>query len=70
MSIKLFDQVISIVDFDKVHPGTLGTVVEIWEEGKLYEIEFFGQDYKTIGCITMNPSQFRKLSEEGNALFK
>lgn len=64
MNINLFDIVISLEEVDKIPVGTIGSIVEIWEENKFYEIEFFDKDHKTIDCITMKPSQFRKLTEE------
>ena len=64
MDIKLFDAVISIQAVDKIPIGTIGAVVEIWEENNLYEIEFVDKNHKTIDCVTMKPSQFRKLNDE------
>ncbi len=64
MNINLFDTVISLEKVDKIPAGTYGAVVEIWEIDKLYEIEFFDKMHKTIDCVSMKPSQFRKLTEE------
>ena len=64
MNINLYDTVISLEEIDNIPAGTIGAVVEIWEKDKSYEIEFFDKSHKTIGCITMKPSQFRKLAEE------
>ncbi len=64
MEIKLYDTVISVEEVDKIPVGTIGAVVEIWEEDKSYEIEFIDKNHKTIDCVTMKPSQFRKLSKE------
>ena len=64
MNIDLFDIVISLEAVDGVPVGTNGTIVEILEKDKFYEIEFFDKNHKTIGCVTMKPSQFRKLTLE------
>ena len=64
MDISLFDTVISLVDFDGIPKGTIGSIVEIWEKNKFYEIEFFDKNHETIKCISMMPSQFRKLTVE------
>lgn len=64
MNINIYDSVISLEEVDKIPVGTIGAVVEIWEKDKLYEIEFFDKNHKTIDCIAMKPSQFRKLTEE------
>lgn len=64
MEIKLYDTVISVEEVDKIPVGTIGAVVEIWEQDESYEIEFIDKSHKTIDCVTMKPSQFRKLTEE------
>ena len=64
MDIKVFDTVISLVDFDNIPKGTIGSIVEIWEKNKFYEIKFFDNNHDTIKCISMMPSQFRKLTKE------
>ena len=65
MKIELFDTVISLEDFENIPAGTLGAVVEIWKEDEYYEIEFIDvKTHKTIDCVSMDISQFRKLTEE------
>ena len=58
------EPVTNIVDFDNIPKGTIGSVVEIWEKNKFYEIEFFDKNHETIKCISMMPSQFRKLTAD------
>ena len=61
---KLYDTVLLVDDTLETPLNSIGTIVQIWEEKKKYEVEFFDKDWKTISCETLYPDQFRKLTEE------
>lgn len=61
---KLYDTVLLVDDTLETPLNSIGTIVQIWEEKKKYEVEFFDKDWKTISCETLCPDQFRKLAEE------
>ena len=41
--------------------GTKGTIVEIYNDDKAYEVEFVAPDGKTIGLLTLMPNDIRPI---------
>ena len=70
MNIKMFDLVKSINDKEGIKSGTIGTVVEIWKESELYEIEFSDESGNTLNCVTMKRGDFTPLSPNEIAKLK
>ncbi|MBI2611226.1 DUF4926 domain-containing protein [Candidatus Gottesmanbacteria bacterium] len=44
--------------------GDTGTIVEIYDHGKAYEVEFVAKTGKTIALITLAPSDIKPFSDE------
>ena len=61
MKNNLYDTVRSLTNRDQVNKGDEGTIVEIWQNGEYYEVEFLGKDGKTIGLLTMREGEFEKV---------
>lgn len=41
--------------------GNTGTIVEVYNDGKAYEVEFVAPDGGTIALLTLDPSDLRSL---------
>ena len=65
MTIKLLDliEVIKDVPAQKVRPGAVGTVVDVYTNPNLaYEVEFFDHSGRERALIALLPDQVRKIA--------
>jgi len=65
-SIQLLD-VVALTDTlpeHNLHPGQVGTVVEILAEGKAFEVEFSDRQGRTYASLGLRPDQFVVLHYE------
>ena len=62
MDIELFDVVKTLIDLPEAKKGTVGTIVEVWKPGELFEVELVDGHGDTIDCVSLKPSDFTKLS--------
>ncbi len=62
-NLELFDVIALTVDLpaENLWCGQVGTIVEIYEHGKAYEVEFVDQDGHTYGLLTLRPEQLMLL---------
>jgi Domain of unknown function (DUF4926) len=62
-NIKLFDVIALVVDLpqENLWSGQVGTIVEIYENGKAFEVEFVDNDGFTYGLLTLKPEQLMLL---------
>jgi Domain of unknown function (DUF4926) len=62
-NIKLFDVIALVVDLpqENLWSGQVGTIVEIYENGKAFEVEFVNNDGFTYGLLTLKPEQLMLL---------
>ena len=62
-SLKLLDVIALTVDLpeENLWCGQVGTIVEIYENGKAYEIEFVDTQGNTYGLLTLYPQQIMQL---------
>jgi len=67
---KLFDVVALIEDIPEHHlrRGQVGTIVEVFEEGKAFEVEFSDQSGRTYESIGIDPSKMMILQYEPDAI--
>ena len=63
MEIKLFDVVKTLIELPEAKKGTVGTIVEVWKPNELYEVELVDEHGDTIGCVSLSPSDFVKLTK-------
>lgn len=63
MKIKLYDVVALNSDTGKLKANMIGTVVEIYDDGKGFEVEFLDDDGHVIESVALAKEQIRKLSE-------
>lgn len=42
--------------------GDIGAIVQIYEEGEAYEVEFVAANGKTVALLTLKPSDIRKVT--------
>ena len=61
--IKLFDSVALLVDIpdENLWRGQLGAVVEVYNDGEAFEVEFVDTDGKTYGLLALRPDQLMQL---------
>ncbi|MCR5348515.1 MAG: DUF4926 domain-containing protein [Bacilli bacterium] len=64
MKAKLFDIVRTTKDVGQIKAGSIGAVVEIWEDSVLYEIEIFDEDGDTVDYVTLKYGDFVPLTPE------
>jgi len=63
---KLFD-VVAITDDlpeENLLQGQVGAIVEVYNEGEAFEVEFVDVEGKTYALLTLNPKQFMLLHYE------
>lgn len=49
--------------------GVRGTVVEVYENGKAYEVEFVTPEGKTVALLTLIPNDIRSAKDKNNRSF-
>ena len=64
MEIELYEIVMIKTDIKNIKSGSIGTVVEIWNDGEGYEVEFLDEEGNVIDCISLSKTQVRKLTDE------
>ena len=62
-NLKLLDVIALTVDLpeENLWCGQVGTIVEIYENGTAYEVEFVDTQGKTYGLLTLYPQQIMQL---------
>ncbi len=63
---KLFDSVVLLEDIpeENLHRGNVGAIVEVYNRGQAFEVEFVAVDGHTYGLTTLRPDQFLVLERE------
>lgn len=63
---KLFDVVALKTDLpeENLLQGQVGTIVEIYNDGEAFEVEFVDKDGHTYGLLTLRPEQLMLLHYE------
>lgn len=63
---KLFDVVALIHDLpeENLYSGQVGTIVEVYNDGEAFEVEFVDKDGHTYGLLTLTPEQLMLLHYE------
>lgn len=63
---KLFDIVALKEDLpeEKLYEGQVGTIVEVYNGGEGFEVEFIDREGRTYGLITLSPEQLLALHYE------
>lgn len=63
---KLFDVVALTADLpeEKLASGQVGTIVEIYNDGEAFEVEFVNVKGETYGLLTLYPEQLMLLHYE------
>lgn len=64
MYIEKYEPVMLLVDVENIKKGSIGTVVEIWNNGAGFEVEFLDKQGNVIDCIALTKKQIRKLTEK------
>ncbi|MGH9946655.1 MAG: DUF4926 domain-containing protein [Pyrinomonadaceae bacterium] len=62
--LNLYDVVALTEDIpeEKLHEGQVGTIVEVYERGKAFEVDFVNQaDGHTYALLTLRPEQVMQL---------
>ena len=61
---KLFDIVALLIDIPEegLRRGNVGAIVEVYNSGEAYEVEFVDRDGQTYGLLALRPEQFMLLS--------
>lgn len=61
--IKLLDVVALIEDIpdEGLRRGDVGTVVEVFDDGGAFEVEFCNHDGETINMVALDPAQLLRL---------
>ncbi len=64
--IKQYDVVALTVDLPKENlwSGQVGAVVEVYNDGEAFEVEFVDKDGQTYGLLTLRPDQLMVLHYE------
>ncbi|CAN5134120.1 DUF4926 domain-containing protein [soil metagenome] len=64
--IKLFDSVALLEDLpeENLWRGQVGAVVEIYNDGEAFEVEFVDTDGQTYGLLALRPKQIMVLRRE------
>ena len=64
--IKLFDSVALLEDLpeENLWRGQIGAVVEIYNDGEAFEVEFVDTNGKTYGLLALRPEQIMLLRHE------
>ena len=62
--IKQYELVALIDDLPNIKSGSIGTVVEIWNNGEGFEVEFLDDNGRVIDCTTLSKKQIRQLTPE------
>jgi hypothetical protein len=62
-TLELFDVIALTVDLpnENLWSGQVGTIVEIYQNGKGYEVEFVDKNGRTYGLLTLRPEQLMLL---------
>lgn len=60
---ELFDVIALTVDLpeENLWSGQVGTIVEIYQDGKAFEVEFVDKEGHTYGLLTLRPEQMMLL---------
>ncbi|HMJ08362.1 MAG TPA: DUF4926 domain-containing protein [Pyrinomonadaceae bacterium] len=63
---KLFDSVALLDDLpdEKLWRGQVGAIVEIYNNGQAFEVEFVDKEGRTYGLLTLRPDQLIILSHD------
>lgn len=63
---KLFDVVALKTDLpeENLLQGQVGTIVEVYNDGEAFEVEFVDKDGHTYGLLTLRPEQLMLLHYE------
>jgi len=63
---KLFDSIVLLKDLpdENLHRGNVGAIVEVYNGGEAFEVEFVATDGWTYGLTTLRPEQFLVLERE------
>ena len=63
--IKEHDCVILTVELpaERLRPGDLGAIVHVHADGAGYEVEFMTLDGRTLGVVTLLPTQIRAIGK-------
>lgn len=43
--------------------GDMGAIVQVYDGGKAFEVEFVTADGKTVGLLTLKPTDIRKVAK-------
>lgn len=64
--IKLFDSVALLEDLpeENLWRGQVGAVVEVYDDGKAFEVEFVDKDGRTYGLLALRANQLMLLRHE------
>jgi hypothetical protein len=64
--VKLFDSVVLLEDLPDANlsRGNVGAIVEVYNNGEAFEVEFVASDGSTYGLTTLRPHQFLVLERE------
>ena len=64
--IKLFDSVALLEDLpdENLWRGQVGAVVEVYNDGEAFEVEFVDTDGQTYGLLALRPKQIMVLRHE------
>lgn len=62
---KLLDTVVLTHDLKgrELKKGDMGAVVQIYDGGEAFEVEFITANGKTVALLTLNPSDIRKVAK-------
>jgi hypothetical protein len=63
---KLFDVVALTADLpeENLFSGQVGAIVEVYNDGEAFEVEFVDKDGHTYGLLTLRPEQLMLLHYE------
>lgn len=63
---KLFDVVALTTDLpeENLWSGQVGAIVEVYNDGEAFEVEFVDKDGHTYGLLTLSPEQMMLLHYE------
>ena len=60
---KELDTVKLLIETSTVEKGSIGTIVEVWEKDKSYEVEFLDKDGFVIDCICVTAKNLELVKE-------
>jgi len=65
---KQYDSVALLEDLpeENLWRGQVGVLVEVYNEGEAFEVEFIDTSGQTYGLLTLRPKQFMVLSRESS----